>query len=299
MKRSLSVGWPRYLALLALLAPLSLAHARDEKNDKKAAAPPAANVNVTVTAGTAAAPPVSLIVGDRNGHVTPSKAMCSHTGGGLIDVASPSPDVVIITMTGIAVRNASMRFDLDQRFEISYDDPKTKKAKLTVEARVVGLLRGEKKGCAEYDDATVSIGCAAAATPEPAALLAITVPPHSVCGCGEALAVNDHGGPRWMPAPAGKYNLHQTFHISAHTDSCICKGPSAEFAPDPALDPLWINYWEPFHGVKKDSFGFQVILKVAADTEESNGEKKAESNGDKAAPETTPAPKLGAPKDMP
>jgi hypothetical protein len=47
----------------------------------------------------------------------------------------------------------------------------------------------------------------------------------------------------------------------------MCKRPSAEVAPDPALDPLWISYHEPFHGVKKDTFGFQVILRVVPDTE--------------------------------
>jgi hypothetical protein len=62
----------------------------------------------------------------------------------------------------------------------------------------------------------------------------------------------------------------------------LCKRPSAEFAPDPALDPLWISYHEPFHGVKKDSFGFQIILKVAADTDEGNGAKKT--------PESLPPP---------
>ena len=46
-----------------------------------------------------------------------------------------------------------------------------------------------------------------------------------------------------------------------------CKAPSAEFAPDPALDPLWISYWEPFHGAAKKDFGFQVILKVSPDAD--------------------------------
>ena len=58
---------------------------------------------------------------------------------------------------------------------------------------------------------------------------------------------------------------HQTFAVSAaHPQSLwCCKAASAEFAPDPALDPLWISYWEPFHGAIKKDFGFQVVLKVA------------------------------------
>jgi hypothetical protein len=129
--------------------------------------------------------------------------------------------------------------------------------------------------------------------PEAAGLLGISVPPHSVCGC-DSLSVNDHDGPHCdpgQPCPC-KYTLHQAFTISAHTDSCICKGPSAEFAPDPALDPLWISYWEPFHGVKKDTFGFQVTLKVAAETEDTNGDKKAEAGPkEETGKEKLPLPK--------
>jgi hypothetical protein len=240
---------------------------------------------------------VSFILKERHGHVTPSKGKCSHSCGGLIDVAQPTPDVVVITMTGGVVRNASMQFDLEQCFALSYDDPKVKRSKLTLEGRVVGLLRGEKKGCAEYTVASAEIVCdhASLVPGAPGAgapgLIGISVPPHSVCGC-DSLSVNDHDGPHCapgLPCPC-KYILHQAFSISAHTDSFICKGPSAEFAPDPALDPLWINYWEPFHGVKKDGLGFQVTLKVTAETEDSNGDKK---------PEEVPAPKAAGPKGLP
>jgi hypothetical protein len=103
----------------------------------------------------------------------------------------------------------------------------------------------------------------------------VCVPSHSACGC-ENLSVNDHDGPKGAPAAPGKYTLHQTFFITAHTDSYVCKRPSAEFAPDPAIDPLWISYHEPFHGVKKDTFGFQVIVKVVPDTDAPPAEKKPE-----------------------
>jgi hypothetical protein len=251
------------LALLGLAGPLSLAAAQE-----KAAVPAGGAVNVTVTAGAAPAPPVSITLFERHGHVTPVKGKCTHTGGGLIDIASPTPDTVIITMTGAAVANSSMQFELDQAFEVNFDDPKVKRAKLTVEGRVVGLLRGERKGCAEYSAACATVVAG------PAELVTVCVPPHQVCGCS-SLGVNDHDGPRAVPVAPGKYCLHQVFTIAARSDCCLCKRPSAEFAPDPALDPLWINYFEPFHGVKKESFGFQVVLRVAPDTDAGNGDKKA------------------------
>jgi hypothetical protein len=272
MLRALRFRQVRHLALslLSLAASVSLAGAQE-----KAAVPAGGTVNVTITSGAAAPPPVSITLRSRHGHVTPEKGVCTHTGGGLIDVASPSPDTVIVTMTGAAVANSSMQFDLEQCFEITFDDPKVKKAKLTVEGRVVGLLRGEKKGCAEYTDACAHVGVG------PAELLAVCVPPHQVC-YHENLAVNDHDGPCAVSVVPGKYTLHQTFTIRAYSSSVLCKRPSAEFAPDPALDPLWISYHEPFHGVKKDTFGFQVVVKVAADTDEGSGAKKV--------PEPLPAP---------
>jgi hypothetical protein len=264
MLRALRLGRVRCLALglLALAAAPSPVRAQE-----KAAVPAGGTVNVTITSGGAPPPPVSITLRERHGHVTPEKGKCTHTGGGLIDVAVPAPDTVIVTMTGAAVANSLMRFDLEQCFEVSFDDPKVKKAKLTVEGRVIGLLRGEKKGCAEYSDACAHIAVG------PAELVAVCVPPHSACG-HDNLAVNDHDGPCALPVVPGKYTLHQTFTIAARSDSVFCKRPSAEFAPDPALDPLWISYHEPFHGVNKNSFGFQVVLKVAADTDEGNGAKK-------------------------
>jgi hypothetical protein len=266
------------LGIISLVMPLSFASAQE-----KAVVPAGGTVNVTVTTAAAAPPPVSITLYERHGHVTPYKGKCAHTGGGLIDVTTPTSDTVIVTMSGAVIANSDMKFDLDQCFEVSFDDPKIKKAKLTIEGRVIGLLRGEKKGGAEYADA-----CAHLSTCN-TEIIGVCVPPHGVGNC-ESLAVNDHDGPKSVPVIPGKYTLHQTFGISAHSEGCLCKRSSAEFAPDPALDPLWISYWDPFHGVKKETFGFQVILKVAADTDD---------GGDKKGPEQVPAPVLEKKDDAP
>jgi hypothetical protein len=255
MKRSLRSRPVACLALGLLALPLSLVSAQEKA------------VNITVTAGTPPPPPASITLLERHGHVTPVKGKCTHTGGGLIDVTTPASDTVVIAMSGAVVANAEMKFDVDQCFEVSFDDPKLKKAKLLVEGRVIGLLRGEKKGTAEYSDACARVVVG------PVELVSVCVPSHQVSGC-ENLSVNDHDGPKGVPVTPGKYTLHQTFRIAAQTDSVICKRPSAEFAPDPAIDPLWISYHEPFHGVKKDTFGFQVVLKVVADTDPAPVDKK-------------------------
>lgn len=210
-----------------------------------------------------AGPAVTITLGSRHGHVTPERRGCNHTGGGNIDVQQPSPDTVVITMTGVTVAyahpfktsSATMHFDLDQCFEVGFADAKVKAAKFTVEARVIGLLRGGSKGgSAGFSEACVSISGGP-----------LCIEPHGVAGCDNQ-SMNCRQGPLTLPAFAGKYTLHQSFTISAnHTCGCG-KAASAEFAPDPALDPLWISYWEPFHGAAKKDFGFQVTLKVADDT---------------------------------
>jgi hypothetical protein len=90
--------------------------------------------------------------------------------------------------------------------------------------------------------------------------------------CGENLAVNCVTGPQTFKLTGGRVMLNQTWRVSSSNPQSIfpCKAASAEFAPDPALDPLWISYWEPFHGAIKKDFGFQVIIRVAPDTSATN-----------------------------
>ena len=221
-------------------------------------------------AGRAAEPPatpaVTIALGARHGHCTPSRTGFTHTGAGNIDVAQPAPDTVIVTMTGVAVAGAhpckdsaaSLDFDLEQGFEISFANAATKQGKLTLEARVIGLLRSHSKGSAQEGPACATVTSGASE------LVSVCAPAHSVA-CGENLSINCREGPVEAQVAPGKFTLHQSFTVSASHPHCLvpCKAASAEFAPDPALDPLWISYWEPFHGAAKKDFGFQVIMKAS------------------------------------
>lgn len=216
----------------------------------------------------AAAPPFTLTLGARHAHVTPCRQGFTHTGGGNIDVAQPAPDTIVITMTGVAVAgghpckpsSASMKFELDQCIEIVCDKPDSRRARLTMEGRVIGLLRSHDKGggtaCEGPGQASVSSGSAV--------LAALDLPAHSVVG-GQNLSINCRSGPVTCAVPPGAYELRQCWTVTASHPASFwpCKAASAELAPDPALDPLWISYWEPFHGAAKKDFGFQVIVRVA------------------------------------
>lgn len=225
------------------------------------------SVSVGGDAPTAPVPTIKLL--DRHGHVMPHRQGFEHTGGGNIDVAQPTADTLIITMSGVAVAGAHpckdsiavMDFDLTQCFEIALEKPEKKKLSLSAEVRVIGLLRSHtKKGV------TQEAGALALVSSGTTELLTISAPAHSVCG-GENLSINDRAAPVSSSVNVGNYVLHQTFHVSANQDRSLfpSKAASSEFAPDPALDPLWISYSEPFHGATKKDFGFQVTLKVALD----------------------------------
>ncbi|MBY0523698.1 MAG: hypothetical protein K2R98_09870 [Gemmataceae bacterium] len=225
-------------------------------------------------------PPVVFVLGPGQGTATPTLHGCAaHTGGGNIHVTQPTPDTIHVTMTGVAVAggnpckgsSASLAFQLAQGFEVAFNDPKVKGAKLVLWARVIGLLRsdhscrGKKGGTAEICTAAhAAVNCGEVP------LVALDLPPRSVAD-GHNLSVHDRDGPAWAPVVPGRYMLHQAFGIAAeHDKGFFCKSASAEFAPDPALDTEWISKKEPFHGAAKKDFGFQVILKVVPD-EAGNG----------------------------
>src|SRR5262245_36559259 len=102
----------------------------------------------------APAPPVTIKLGARQASAVPERQGFTHTGGGNIDVTQPTPDTLTITMTGVAVAGAdpckpslaTLNFSLDQGFQIVFAKPEIKRAKLTLEGRVIGLLRSHAKG---------------------------------------------------------------------------------------------------------------------------------------------------------
>jgi hypothetical protein len=224
------------------------------------------------TAAAQAQPPVIIKLGDRHGHGIPHRIGCTHLTGGNIEVEQPAPNEVLILLRGAAVATghpfrdsqAEMQFELDQELNIIFREPeKVKAAKLTMEGKLIGLLRSQPgrhehmgRGSAECGAACAELVC------DEKVLVSLCVPPHSVGG-GENLSINCQKGPACIAILPGCYRLHETFSLgAAHPHSTLpCWPASAEFAPG-ALNEKWIGYWEPFHGAGKSKFGFQVLLRV-------------------------------------
>jgi hypothetical protein len=179
-------------------------------------------------------PRVAFLLKDRHGHATPERAGTARSGGGNVEVSHPREDTLILTMTGVVTAgphpckasSSLMHFDLDQRLEIAFADPKLKQARLTIEGRLIGLLRGDKHG----GSASVGHGEIALASGG-GPLVKVFVEGHAVSG-EENLAINDHKGSVSVPVLPGEYHLLQTLHIQAAHARTICgKAASAEFPP--------------------------------------------------------------------
>jgi hypothetical protein len=228
---------------------------------------------IVMNRGRAAEPSVSIRLGAADAKAAPAKDCCSKTGGGNIDVRQTAPDTVLITMTGAAAAGsnpfspsqAAFNFDLHQEFSIIFENPKIRTAQLCIQGQVTGVLRCPHKGGAGSNTASAAIHCAGF---EGHPLVALCLPAQ-VVGPKQNLSVHLRERPLCIPIQPGCYTLHQTWSLWASHPSCGFPGKesSSEFAPAPALDPAWISYAEPFHGVAKKDFGFQVIMKVVPVTQ--------------------------------
>src|SRR5438874_5220396 len=156
-------------------------------------------------------PDVTIELGPRQAHGVPTRSGFNHTGGGNIDVQQPSPDTVVVTLTGVAVAGgcpgkdslAALAFELGQDFEVKFAKKDTKQARLTLEARVIGLLRSHVHG-----GGSAAITCPAQALVVPCgpaggpAVVEVSLPARAVAA-GENLSINDRCRPVAAVVPAG------------------------------------------------------------------------------------------------
>ncbi|MFN4257985.1 MAG: hypothetical protein ACK4RK_01710 [Gemmataceae bacterium] len=224
------------------------------------------------------APGVRLILGPAEAAAVPTRVGCPgfvHTGGGNIIVSQPAPNVIHVLMTGAALAKGhlykdtagSWSIDLAQDFEVVFA-PDVKSAKLTLDGRLIGVLRGSRCGKFGSTQAEVSVAHAEIAV-GPETIMAISIPPRSV-GSGENQEVYARGGPVCVPIVPACFTLRQKFDISAsvHKAPFLVNGTAAEFAPEPAYNPALYGIFDPFIGTATRDFGFYLtITATPVDTE--------------------------------
>jgi hypothetical protein len=223
------------------------------------------------------APELILVPGEAS--AVPHKKGIAYANGGIIDVAQPNPTTIVVTMTGLAAVNADLcgtsmagyDFDLNQCFEVQYSPKAVKGAHLSLEGKVMGLLRtnwstnknhSKRGGTAETLPGVASISCG------PTELVGLTLPPRAAA-CGEDLSVYNHEGPIPVPVTPGRYALHESWGFRTSHPAFLTRGASAEFAPQPSYVPdanaYWFHDFQPFNGTATKDFGFQVTIKLLLD----------------------------------
>lgn len=222
-------------------------------------------------------PAVELILTPGQATAVPVKKGVAFANGGIIDVAQPSPTTIVVTMTGLTAANADLfvtslanyHFNLTQSFEVVFNSKGVKSAKLTLEGRVIGLLRTEfvhraaglhQQKC--YGTAETLPACATV-TGEHQEAVTLTLPARAAGGC-EDLSVYNHEGPLSVAVKPGKFTLNEDWGIGVTHAAFHSRGASAEFAPQPfyvATSQLFTDY-QPFNGVATRDFGYQVTLKI-------------------------------------
>lgn len=224
-------------------------------------------------------PAVELVVMPGEASATPLKKGIAYVNGGVIDVAQPNPTTIVVTMTGLTAVNADLlcssvanyQFDLVQCFKVAVNSKRVQASHLTLEGRVIGLLRSDhshhagccfhhlckKCGTAEAMPATAAISCGS----QP--LVSLTLPARTASDCQD-LSIYNHEGPLETMVPAGTFTLHANWGFGVTHPAFHTRGASAEFAPQPSYVPesYWFSEFRPFNGLATRDFGYQVIIKV-------------------------------------
>lgn len=224
-------------------------------------------------------PAMEFVVAPGEASAVPAKLGVSWANGGIIDVAQPNPTTLVVTMTGVTATNANLckdsianyQFDLNQQFAVRFNSPRVEQAVLTMEGRVIGLLRTNHEPYTRYKCmkacgfAETRPATAAVTAGEGGEIVSLTLPARHTAGCVD-LSVYNHEGPMCSRVHCGNYVLHETWGFGTTHPPFFTRGASAEFAPQPNYYPgpgsYWFQHFQPFNGNATKDFGFQVTLKL-------------------------------------
>ena len=212
-------------------------------------------------------PIYAISLQSRHACVTPHTKLRARVDGGIIDVVTPSPQGLVVTMTGTAAADrcvgctgaATAEFVFAQEFEITCSDPSVHTVALTLDSALVGFVRSHGHAGAAVRVAEVSV------TPEgwDNTPLSLWYPPFGVAGKDGRLC-NQHVPPvQDIPMPIGRYVISARFTLDAQAKGVCDDHAVADFSPTTSLPPDWVRTKDPFQGVSKSSFGFTFTLSAA------------------------------------
>jgi hypothetical protein len=246
-------------------------------------------------------PTYTITLQSRHACVTPRTKKLARVDGGFIDVVAPSPQGLVVTMTGTAAANsylgcsgaATAEFELAQELEITCSDPSVHTVALTLDSALVGFVRSKGHAGAAVRVAEVSV------TPEgwDGTPLTLWYPPMGVTGKDGRLC-NQHLPPiQDLPMPLGRYVISARFALDTQARGVCDDHAVADFSPDTSLPTDWVRTKDPFQGVSKKSFGFTFLLTAAAPSANPPSVTSRPAGGSKPFPPNVPNSAARAPVD--
>ena len=223
-----------------------------------------------------APPPYQIILRSRSAESVPARnGRDAQTSGGQIEVVQRDPNSVLIIMRGAVVAGsethkggaASLKFVLNQDFEIVPTRANLKPPRLLLSAQLIGALSSSQPQGGEAQQGAACATILSAGQP----LGNVCIKPHAV-GPTQNLFVNDKVGACEAVVAPGGYCLQQTFDLSASAPPIetwcpkVVPAAAAVFMPDPRLNPRWNYVLAPFAAVPAADFGFTVVLRVVEES---------------------------------
>jgi hypothetical protein len=211
--------------------------------------------------------PVRLKLGQRTAVAEGHTKGLGHNSAPLIEVVQPQPNVVVVTVTGLSVVGglpceasaADIAFDLLQAMDIITAVP-GQRVKLTMEAQLAGLFRGNREGAGAASTSPAEATVAAGGAP----LLNAGFPGQSHSGKDLMLVSLRSPACEAVVLP-GEIVLCQKFAINcAHPKKCFHKNVMmAAFGPETGRAPEWVALLDPTREIPKQrDFGFRVLLRA-------------------------------------
>ena len=201
----------------------------------------------------------SISLGGRDACVAPHTQHMARADGGIIDVQTPSPNTIAVSMTGNpaaisylgCTSAATQKYHLVQEFEITCSDSAAKNVSLTLDSTLTGFLRSSRKAGAYVRQASLTVYPVSGAAPP----LVLEHPPFCASGT-EARLCNQHlPTAQSPPMPLGQYVLIADFVLDTVAGGICNAHAAADFSPDTALPADFVGTRDPFRASPRNRSG--------------------------------------------
>lgn len=215
----------------------------------------------------AAAAGLGLVAGQRAATAEGRHGGLGYTSAPVIDVTQPRPDVLVVTMTGAATAAglpcnesyAEVVFDLSHNFAV-VSGPVPRPVRMTVEAQLIGLFRGNRDGAGMAEISVPAEACVTVGG-TPVATVGFRGRTHTG---KDVVLISDRTPPVEAIVLPGEFNLSQKFAIRcSHPKKCFHKNVVMAVFGNLGKPPEWLGLLDPARDLPRgQDLGFRVAIRV-------------------------------------